>query len=198
MSQGLLNTAANESTSNGDPLINLRRFGQGMAVIRVFFGLIIFMNGLAKIDDRFVAINLGPYHTVLINRSQAHSILNFEVNQRQIRKNGALGSQVPGVKWFVNHAVLKHWNVFQWVTTIIELGAGVLLILGLASRFGALVDLGQQIFLALVYASSARWMFEQPHEYVPLIVLAVLPAGRIWGLDGVLVHLQPRLRRWPF
>ncbi len=177
--------------------INARRFGQGLAVVRVSFGLIIFMNGLAKIDHRFVAIDAGPYHAVLIDKNEARGILNFEVNQRQIRKDGPLGSQVPGVKRLVNDVVLKHWNIFQWVTTAIELGAGALLILGLASRFGALVDLGQQLFLALVYASSARWMFEQPHEYVPLIVLALLPAGRIWGLDALLVRASS-WRRWPF
>lgn len=180
------------------PAVDSRRFGQGMAVIRIFFGLIVFMNGLAKVDERFVAIDFGPYHAVLINRPEARGILNFEANQRQIRKNGPLGSQVPGVKRFVNDVVLAHWNVFQWVTTAIELGAGALLILGLASRLGALVDLGQQIFLALVYASSARWLFEQPHEYVPLIVLALVPAGRIWGLDALLAQRTSRLRRWPF
>jgi hypothetical protein len=41
-------------------------------------------------------------------------------------------------------------------------------------------------------------MFEQPHEYVPLIVLAIVPAGRIWGLDAWLLRRYPRLQRWPF
>ena len=62
------------------------------------------------------------------------------------------------------------------------LGIGAALILGLASRGAALVGLGQQLFLAAVYFSSNRWMFEQPHEYVPLFILAVVPAGRVWGL----------------
>ena len=188
---------APETINPPSNLIDARRFGQGMAVIRVFFGLIIFLNGLAKVDHRFVNVNIGPYHAVLIDKNGARGILNFEVNRRQIRKDGPLGSQVPGVKRFVNDVVLAHWNIFQWVTTAIELGAGALLILGLASRLGALVDLGQQIFLALVYASSARWMFEQPHEYVPLIVLALLPAGRVWGLDALLVR-SASWRRWPF
>ena len=41
-------------------------------------------------------------------------------------------------------------------------------------------------------------MFEQPHEYVPLIVLAIVPAGRMWGLDALLVRNIPAWRRWPF
>jgi hypothetical protein len=68
----------------------------------------------------------------------------------------------------------------------------------LASRGAALVGLGQQLFLAAVYFSSNRWMFEQPHEYVPLFILAVVPAGRVWGLDRLIVRARPRLGRWPF
>jgi uncharacterized membrane protein YphA (DoxX/SURF4 family) len=105
---------------------------------------------------------------------------------------------VPGLKRVVNDLVLAHWNVFQWVVTGIEVGAGALLIVGLASRGAALVDLGEQLFLALVYLSSNRWLFEQPHEYLPLLVLALVPAGRVWGLDALIVRRWPALRRRPF
>jgi uncharacterized membrane protein YphA (DoxX/SURF4 family) len=84
------------------------------------------------------------------------------------------------------------------VVILVEVGFGALLLIGLASRGAALVALGQQLFLALVYFSSNRWMFEQPHEYVPLIVLAIVPAGRAWGLDSWLLRRNPNLRRWPF
>ena len=99
---------------------------------------------------------------------------------------------------FVNNVVLANWSRFQWIVVLIELGAGGLLIVGLASRGAAFIALGQQLFLALVYFSSNRWMFEQPHEYVPLIVLSVVPAGRAWGLDAWLLLRRPSLRRWPF
>jgi len=33
---------------------------------------------------------------------------------------------------------------------------------------------------------------------VPLIVLALVPAGRTWGLDALIVRASQRLRRWPF
>jgi uncharacterized membrane protein YphA (DoxX/SURF4 family) len=169
-----------------------------MAVIRIFFGLIIFANGLAKLDARFVQIDLGPYHANLIDRAEARGILNFEVNQRQITRNAPKGTQVSGLRFVVDDVILAHWNVFQWVVTGIEVGAGALLIVGLASRGAALVDLAEQLFLALVYLSSNRWLFEQPHEYIPLIVLALVPAGRVWGLDAAIVRRWPALRRWPF
>ncbi len=51
---------------------------------------------------------------------------------------------------------------------------------------------------AAPHRSSNRWLFEQPHEYVPLVVLALVPAGRVWGLDARITRTRPALRRWPF
>jgi hypothetical protein len=39
---------------------------------------------------------------------------------------------------------------------------------------------------------------EQPHDYLPLIVPALVPAGRVRGLDAWLVRARPAFRRWPF
>ncbi len=177
-----------------DPVL----FGRGMAVIRIFFGVILLANGLAKLEPSLGRIDLGPYHANLVTRDGARSILNFEVNEREVRGGASPGTQVPGLRPFVNNVVLANWGFFQWVVVGIEVIGGGLLILGLATRGAALVALGQQLFLALVYLSSNRWAFEQPHEYVPLIVLALVPSGRIWGLDGALVRDRPALRRWPF
>ena len=180
------------------PFIDPILFARGMAVIRIFFGVIVFANGLAKVEPALGRIDLGPLHANLITRDGARGILNFEVNNRQIREGAPKGTQVPGLKPLVNDVILAQWGFFQWVVVLVELGAGLLLILGLASRGAALIDLGQQLFLALVYLSSNRWLFEQPHEYVPLIVLAIVPAGRAWGLDAGLLRRRPALRRWPF
>ena len=177
-----------------DPVL----FGRGMAVIRIFFGIILLANGLAKLEPSLGRIDLGPYHANLVTRDGARSILNFEVNERQVVRDGPRGTEVPGLRPFVNNVILANWGIFQWVVVGIEVIGGGLLILGLATRAAALVALGQQLFLALVYLSSNRWAFEQPHEYVPLVVLALVPAGRIWGLDGAIVRDRPALRRWPF
>ena len=186
------------TTDTRDSLIDPILFARGMAVIRIFFGLILFANGLAKVEPSLGQIDLGPYHANLITRDGARGILNFEVNERVIREGAPRGTQVPGLKPLVNDVVLANWGFFQWMVVLVEVGAGLLLVLGLATRGAALVGLGQQLFLALVYISSNRWMFEQPHEYVPLIVLAIVPAGRMWGLDGRLVRESPAFRRWPF
>lgn len=189
--------AAPGAPSDESP-IDPRWFGRGMAVIRIFFGVILFANGLAKIEPELGQIDIGPYHTNLITRSGARGILDFEINNRQVTRDAPKGTEVPGLRRFVNDVVLARWGFFQWVVTLTELVIGALLIVGLATRLSALIDLGQQLFLALVYLSSNRWMFEQPHEYVPLVVLALVPAGRAWGLDGWLIRNDARFRRWPF
>jgi len=159
---------------------------RGLAAFRIFVGLILFANGLAKLFE-FRAFELGPYHAFLINREEARSILDFEVN----RRGG--GTEVPLLPDLVNDVILPNWDVFQWLVTALELGAGAALILGIASRGAALAALGQQLFLQLVYLSSGRWAFEQPHEWVPLLILALVPAGRAWGFDRRWAH-----RGWPF
>lgn len=169
------------------------RLGTGLAALRIFVGLIFFANGLAKLFS-FTQIELGPYRSFLIDRPATAQILDFEVNQR----NG--GTDVPLLPTLVNDVILPNFGFFEWVVTAVELGVGALLIAGLATRAAALVGLGQQLFLALVYASSNRWTFEQPHEYVPLIILALVPAGRYWGLDRRFARTAPGGRggRWPF
>jgi uncharacterized membrane protein YphA (DoxX/SURF4 family) len=166
---------------------------RALAAFRIFFGLILFSNGLAKLFE-FRDIELGPYRAFLIDREEARSILEFETNQR-----GGDGTELPVLPDLVNDVILPNWDVFEWLVTALELGAGAALILGIATRAAALAALGQQLFLQLVYLSSGRWAFEQPHEWVPLLILALVPSGRVWGLDARLVDRDARrFDRWPF
>jgi uncharacterized membrane protein YphA (DoxX/SURF4 family) len=164
-----------------------RRLGQALAALRIFFGVILFANGVSKLFS-FTDVSLGPYQANLIDRGLARSIL----------ENEAARTEFPLVSTIANELLLPNWGLFEWVITFMELGVGALLIVGLATRGAALFGLGQQLFLAALYFSSNRWMFEQPHEYIPLIILALVPAGRVWGLDGRLIARRPQLRRWPF
>jgi uncharacterized membrane protein YphA (DoxX/SURF4 family) len=167
--------------------------GRALAAFRIYAGIVLFANGIAKLFE-FRTIEVGPYESFLINRAEARGILDFEVNKR-----GGDGTDVPLLKDLVNDVILPNWDVFQWLVTALELGAGAALILGIASRGAALAALGQQLFLQLVYLSSARWAFEQPHEWVPLLILALVPAGRVWGLDRRFMHRGwRRFDRWPF
>ena len=164
-------------------------FAQGLALLRGFMGLVFLLNGLAKLLDVH-AVRVGPYVANLINRGDTRFILNVEAN-----KNAR--HPLPGIRSLVNDVFLAHFGFWQWVFTAAELGIGLLLVLGLASRLGALLGLLQTGFLAALYLSNDRWVFEQPLEVVPLLVLMWLPSGRVWGLDSTTV-VQRRLRgRWP-
>jgi uncharacterized membrane protein YphA (DoxX/SURF4 family) len=165
--------------------------GRGLAALRIYAGIVLFANGLAKLTGER-NVDLGWYRGFLIVRDEARSILQFEVNER-----GGTGTRVPYLKDVVNDQILANWDIYQWVVTATELGVGLLLILGFASRGAALAALLFHLFLALVYFSSNRWMFEQPHEYVPVLILAIVPSGRYWGIDGVLIRRWSALGRWP-
>jgi uncharacterized membrane protein YphA (DoxX/SURF4 family) len=179
-------------------LPSARTLGKGLAVLRIFMGVILFANGVAKLFG-FTRIQVGPYVANLIDREAARSILQFEVFENPA--GGQDGTGVPGVRG-IAELMLDNWGLFGWAITAMELAVGALLIVGLLTRLAALVSLGQALFLALVYASSDRWAFEQPHEYVPLIILALVPAGRVWGLDGRILRRRGtdpgELRGWPF
>jgi uncharacterized membrane protein YphA (DoxX/SURF4 family) len=175
-----------------EPIVSASILGKGMAVLRIFTGIILFANGWAKLTGNR-NVDVGWYRGFLIVRNEARSILQFEVNER-----GETGTRVPFIKAVVNDHILPNWDVYQWLVTAVELGLGALLIVGLASRGAALATFFFHGFLALVYFSSNRWMFEQPHEYIPVLILAVVPSGRYWGVDGFLLRRYPALKRWPF
>lgn len=168
-----------------DNVPDARLLARGLAVLRIFFGVILFANGVSKLFS-FTDISIGPYSANLIDRGLARAILESE----------AARTDLPILPWIANEIMLPNWGFFQWIVTAMELGVGALLIVGLASRGAALLGLGQQLFLAGLYFSSNRWAFEQPHEYVPLVILALVPSGRVWGLDGRLLHARPHLGRW--
>ena len=182
-----------EHLPNSAPVLDAALLGKGMAAVRIFFGIILFANGLAKLFE-FRRVAIGEYWiTFLIDRPFARDILDSLAN-----KDRPGTSQLPGLRWIANTFILDQWSWFQWVLTATELGAGTLLIIGLASRGAALMGFGFQFFLALYYLPTNKWTFEQPHEYVPLLILALVPAGRVWGLDGVLLQRGTMRPRWPF
>ncbi len=61
-------TAARADT--GPTLPDARWLAKGLAALRIFFGLILFTNGLAKLFS-FRNIEIGPYRSFLINRDEA-------------------------------------------------------------------------------------------------------------------------------
>ena len=167
---------------------------KGLAVLRIFFGVVLFANGVAKLFE-FRTIEVGPYIANLIDKGAARSILANGFDE------GDQERSIPGLRP-VMELMVDNWALVGWALTAMELVVGAMLIVGAATRLAALIGLGQALFLALVFATRDRWAFEQPHEYVPLIILAVVPTGRVWGLDGRFLRRRGadpgELRGWPF
>ena len=94
---------------------------------------------------------------------------------------------------FLVNVMIPHWTFFGWMTLITETFIGATLILGLFTRFGALVALGMA-------ANITIGILSVPHEwgwtYTMLIMLAAIflltGAGRSIGVDA---FLAPRLER---
>ena len=100
-----------------------------MAVIRIFFGIILLRQWPGEAEPALARIDIGPYHANLVTRDGARGILNFEVNERRIREGAPQGTQVPGLKPLVNEVVLANWGFFQWIVVLIEVGVGGLLLI---------------------------------------------------------------------
>ena len=186
-------TTTNSTTTTQPQELDARTLGRGMAAIRILLGLTFLSNGLSKLlGSHFHEIRLGWYVANLINRPDARFILNAEVNHNARHRVWLIGR-------ITNHLVLPHWSLFGWGLTAVELAAGILLTVGLFSRLGALIALGPTVFLFLMYFANNRWAPEQPLELVPLLVLAFVPSGLVWGLDGrrspAPRNLMTRLRR---
>ncbi len=89
--------------------------------------------------------------------------------------------------WFVENVILPNITLFGWLTLLSEAGLGAFLLVGLFTRFWALVGIGQ----TLAIIGSA---FNAPHEWpwsfylmlVAHVVLFTSAAGRAYGLDGLL------------
>jgi len=176
-----MTTEAAPARPAADPALLAR----GLAALRIFVGVIALSNGLAKLFS-FRMIDIGPYSGTLVDRPEARGILEGE----------AARNDLPLVPSIVNDVVLPSYDVMQWLVTFTELGTGALLILGLLSRGAALIVFAQHFGLQLLYFSSGGFAFEQPHEWVPPLILALVPAGLVWGLDGRLGRNRDGLR-WP-
>lgn len=187
---------ASPTTTPDRGLPAARVLAAGLAAFRIYYGLVLLLNGLAKVFG-IRNIELGPYRVFLIDRPFARDILQTEV----FDKNDGAGTQLDFLR-APAQLMIDNWAVVGWLVTAVEVGAGLMLLLGVATRLGAAVGASQQLGLALVYASSNRWLFEQPHEYVPLIILALVPSGRLLGFDGRLRErlgwTGPGWRGWPF
>jgi len=147
---------------------------RAIAVLRVFFGLVYFTNGLAKLVPGIAHLPGGYF---LIDSDGA----------RRIIEHNARHQPVPAYRDLVFNVFVPNWSVFGPLVGLAELTAGALLILGLATSLGAL--LAALLSLHVQFSdATGPWLYEYAVEWVPLLCLVFMRAGTAWGLDGVVAR----------
>ncbi|MEJ7648790.1 MAG: hypothetical protein WKF57_07125 [Nakamurella sp.] len=161
-------------------------FARLFTVLRIFTGLVWLSNALAKVFNK-ASYDLGFFSFSLIDTGSARSILTGAASHTDIRPLGAL----------YQNLVLSNWGFWSVFLTLAELAVGIGLVLGVASRLAAV---GGLLLIGPVWImlwNTNLYLWEYPAEdLLPLILLAIAPAGRCFGLDEKLVARWGR--RWPF
>lgn len=89
--------------------------------------------------------------------------------------------------WIVDNLILPNWTVFAWSVFIVEVLLGAFLLIGLATRFWAVVGIAQSGAILLSVANTPNewgwsyWLMIATH-----MAIWATAAGRWYGLDGVL------------
>ena len=145
----------------------------GIFVLRIFFGLVYLTNGLAKFVP---GIAHTPYG-FLIDFEGARGIITFDAHHNKVDSYRSLADQV----------LLPNWNVFGNLQGALEVLAGVLLIVGLAAAWAALLAALLSLHIQFAALYNGEWLYTYAVEWIPLLCLAALRPGRWLGLDGAIV-----------
>lgn len=96
----------------------------------------------------------------------------------------------PPYAWFVEHVVLANFAFFGWMTVLVEAGLGAFLLIGLATRFWAVVGVAQSLAITLsVLNAPNEWHWSYYLMILAHVAVFATAAGRSFGVDGV---LRPR------
>jgi thiosulfate dehydrogenase [quinone] large subunit len=98
----------------------------------------------------------------------------------------------------VEKIVLPNFTAFGWLTTITEISIGAFLILGLTTRFWAVVGMAQTTAIALSIVNAPHeWSWAYYMMFAGHVMIWATAAGRTFGLDGILragwIHADGKL-----
>jgi uncharacterized membrane protein YphA (DoxX/SURF4 family) len=159
---------------------------QAVAATRIFFGLDWLSNAVAKLIG-VKDYNFGFITFNLVDRGVANGILHQSVDS----------TKIPPLHWFYGSVVLPNFEFFQWFLTATEFAIAIGLLFGIASRLAAVGGLMLLTPIWLMLLTTNQYFWTYPLDVVPLVLLAVVPTGRFWGLDA---RIGAKLGRtsWPF
>lgn len=89
--------------------------------------------------------------------------------------------------WLMERFVLPNFTFFGWIVLLVEAALGAFLLIGLATRFWALIGIAQTVVIALsVLNAPHEWYWSYSLMLLVHVALFATAAGRYAGLDGVL------------
>jgi thiosulfate dehydrogenase [quinone] large subunit len=138
-----------------------------LALVRIFVGYLWFQQLFWKLPPDFAGLH------------------------RYVVREG-LYTFVPGYSWIIQHIFLPNFLFLGVGTWAAEFLVGISLMLGVFSRFGALLAtlLAIQLYVGLAVAPG-EWYWTYGMLVLLGVALAAIPAGRRLGIDQ---WLAPRLR----
>jgi thiosulfate dehydrogenase (quinone) large subunit len=93
----------------------------------------------------------------------------------------------PPYAWLVQHLVLPNFVLFGWGVLLVEAALGGFLLVGLGTRFWALLGIAQTAAISLsVLRAPNEWHWSYFLMLLAHIVILGTAAGRYAGIDGVL------------
>ncbi len=94
---------------------------------------------------------------------------------------------LPPFAWFIEHVVLPNFTFFGWLTLLTECALGAFLLIGLTTRFWAVVGIAQSFAITLsVLNAPNEWHWSYYLMILAHVGLFATAAGRSFGVDGVL------------
>ncbi|MGP4022582.1 TQO small subunit DoxD [Actinomadura sp. 3N407] len=136
----------------------------GIAVVRVGVALMWIQNSGWKYPPHFGEKNNGALYRF------TRFAIDYEV--------------FPPWAWFVEHVVLENFVFFGWATLLVEASLGAFLLIGLLTRFWALVGMGQSLVItfSVLYAPH-EWHWAYFLMLLAHLALLATAAGRAYGID---------------
>jgi thiosulfate dehydrogenase [quinone] large subunit len=93
---------------------------------------------------------------------------------------------LPPYSWFVETIVLPQIAIVGWMILLVEAALGAFLLIGLATRFWAIVGILQSLAITFsVLNAPHEWHWSYYLMILAHVVLLGTAAGRSYGLDGV-------------
>lgn len=93
----------------------------------------------------------------------------------------------PPFTYLVENVVLPNFEIFGWAVLITEASLGAFLLVGLFTRFWAIVAIGQTLAIAMSQLNvPGEWEWGYYLMFAAYLAVFATAAGRSYGLDGLL------------